>query len=44
MIEAEEKGIEIDEEDFNAGVFEHSDLSWKSLLDSESCTACVDVI
>ncbi len=40
MLEAEEKGLEIDEEDFNAGVFEYSDLSWKSLLDSEACTAC----
>ncbi|MCH2227661.1 MAG: 4Fe-4S dicluster domain-containing protein [Candidatus Caenarcaniphilales bacterium] len=40
MLEAEEKGIEINEEDFNAGVFEYSDFSWKSLLDSEACTAC----
>lgn len=40
MLLAEEQGIEINEEDFNAGVFEYKDLSWKTLLDSEACTAC----
>jgi Fe-S oxidoreductase/nitrate reductase gamma subunit len=40
MLEAEEQGLEINEEDFNAGVFEYKDFSWKTLLDSEACTAC----
>jgi len=40
MLEAEEKGLEINEEDFNAGVYDYKDFSWKTLLDSEACTAC----
>lgn len=31
---------EVNEEDFITGVMEYSDFSWKSLLDSEACTAC----
>jgi len=40
MLDAEEKGLEINEEDFNAGVYDYKDFSWKTLLDSEACTAC----
>ncbi len=40
LMEAETNGSEVNEADFTAGVFEAKDLSWKTLLDSEACTAC----
>jgi len=40
MMNAEAEGKEINEEDFTAGVFKYDDFSWKTLLDSEACTAC----
>jgi Fe-S oxidoreductase/nitrate reductase gamma subunit len=40
ILEAEAEGQEIDEADFSSGVQEYKDFSWKTLLDSEACTAC----
>jgi Fe-S oxidoreductase/nitrate reductase gamma subunit len=40
IMEAEASGQEVGEEDFMAGVSSFQDFSWKTLLDSEACTAC----
>lgn len=40
IMEAEAEGKELDEEAFNVGVYSYDDFSWKSVLDSEACTAC----
>lgn len=40
VMEAEAEGKEIDEEVFNIGVNSFSDFSWKTLIDSDACTAC----
>lgn len=40
VMEAEAEGKEIDESVFEIGVNNYKDFSWKSVLDSEACTAC----
>ncbi len=40
MMEAEAEGKEMDENDFIIGVATYEDFSWKTILDSEACTAC----
>ncbi len=40
LMEAEAEGKEMDENDFIIGVNSYEDFSWKTILDSEACTAC----
>lgn len=40
IMAAEAEGKEVKEEDFMAGVTSYEDFTWKTLLDSEACTAC----